>query len=238
MKHSYYILFFFITSLSSGQVFPDSIKKESSSKLSYKKFILPVGLMVGGFSLLHTRANDAAQEGVAHLVGSDYQNRMDDYLQFAPVAEIYAGRLLGLESKHSVAQMTANIVVAELMVTGVTQGLKHVFNVERPDGTDNFSFPSGHTATAFSSATVLFYEYKDSNIFYASSGFLFATATGFMRMANNKHRLSDVMAGAGIGILAGTIADYWSPFSSKLGKKAHVYPVVGMNYSVGVIIVR
>jgi membrane-associated phospholipid phosphatase len=53
---------------------------------------------------------------------------------------------------------------------------------------------SGHTAIAFTNATLLFQEYKDSNLWYASSGFVFATATAILRIANNKHYSSDVLA--------------------------------------------
>ena len=83
---------------------------------------------------------------------------------------------------------------------GIVKTMKHTFKEERPDGSNQFSFPSGHTATAFTNAAVIFYEYKDANIWYASSGFLFAATTGFLRIANNKHYTSDVLAGAGIGI--------------------------------------
>jgi membrane-associated phospholipid phosphatase len=55
---------------------------------------------------------------------------------------------------------------------------------ERPDGSNNLSFPSGHTAIAFTNATLLFQEYKDSNLWYASSGFVFAN-THILRIANN-----------------------------------------------------
>jgi membrane-associated phospholipid phosphatase len=43
-----------------------------------------------------------------------------------------------------------------------------------------------------------FQEYKDSNLWYA--GFVFATATAILRIANNKHYSSDVLAGAGITV--------------------------------------
>lgn len=82
------------------------------------------------------------------------------------------------------------------------------------------SFPSGHTSIAFTNAALLYYEYKDSNVWYASSGFLFATATGVLRIANNKHYTSDVLAGAGIGFASGLIVSYWNPFKSvTFGKK-------------------
>ena len=44
-------------------------------------------------------------------------------------------------------------------------------------------------------------EYKDVSVWYGISGYIVATGTGFFRIYNNKHWLTDVAAGAGIGIL-------------------------------------
>jgi hypothetical protein len=44
-------------------------------------------------------------------------------------------------------------------------------------------------------------EYKDVSIWYGISGYVVATGTGFFRMYNDRHWLTDVAAGAGIGIL-------------------------------------
>ena len=123
---------------------------------------------------------------------------------------------------------------------GIVQTMKHTIKEDRPDGSDEFSIPSGHTGTAFTNASLLFYEYKDANIWYASSGFLFATATGFLRIANNKHYTSDVLAGAGIGTAIGLAVSYWSPYKSfTIGKNkthAFIYPQIGTNYCIGLLI--
>jgi membrane-associated phospholipid phosphatase len=118
---------------------------------------------------------------------------------------------------------------------------KNITNQERPDHSDNLSFPSGHTALAFTNAGLLYYEYKDSNLWYASSGFLFATATGVLRIANNKHYTSDVLTGAGIGLASGLIVSYWNPFKSmSFGKKkkttAFVYPQIESQIGLGALI--
>ena len=93
-------------------------------------------------------------------------------------------------------------------MSGATIGIKSWAKVERPDGTSNNSFPSGHTATAFSGAEFLWQEYKDVNIWYGISGYIVATGTGFFRIYNSRHWLSDVVMGAGIGILSTKVA-YW-----------------------------
>lgn len=95
-----------------------------------------------------------------------------------------------------------------LLVSGTVLGLKSVTNVERPDGSSNNSFPSGHTATAFAGAEFLWQEYKDQSIWYGIAGYVVATGTGLFRIYNDRHWLTDVAAGAGIGILC-TKTAYW-----------------------------
>lgn len=73
----------------------------------------------------------------------------------------------------------------------------------RPDGSTANSWPSGHTATSFVGATLLHKEYGlTRSPWFSVAGYGAATATGVMRVLNNRHWVSDVMSGAGIGILS------------------------------------
>jgi membrane-associated phospholipid phosphatase len=99
-----------------------------------------------------------------------------------------------MDSNLKIYHQTVDIVIANSLTLAVVQITKNLVKEERPDGSNNLSFPSGHTAIAFTNATLL-QEYKDSNLWYASSGFVFATATAILRIANNKHYSSDVLAG-------------------------------------------
>ena len=167
-------------------------------------------------------------------------SKAENYFQFAPILQVYAGQYLGFEPKNNIKQQTINIVVANAITGVIAIAGKRSFLETRPDKTDQNSFPSGHTATAFTNASLLFYEYKNSNIWYASSGYLFAVTTGFFRIAKNKHYTSDVLAGAGTGIGVGMAVSYWSPFKSfSVGKnKTHaiIYPQIGENYGIGMLI--
>lgn len=92
---------------------------------------------------------------------------------------------------------------------------KQTASVERPDGSSLNSFPSGHTATAFMGAELMMQEYKNESVWYGISGYVVAAGTGAFRMYNNRHWLTDVVAGAGIGILSAK-AGYWLyPITSK-----------------------
>ena len=72
----------------------------------------------------------------------------------------------------------------------------------------DYSFPSGHTATAFMAATMFHKEYGIRSPWYSVAGYTIATATAYSRLLNNRHWISDVLAGAGIGIIS-TELGYW-----------------------------
>jgi len=88
-----------------------------------------------------------------------------------------------------------------MIVTGAyTEILKYTVKRERPDGSDSLSFPSGHTSTAFSLATVAtaHYGWKIGVPAYA-----LATGIGLSRIEQNRHHLSDVIGGAALGLIVG-----------------------------------
>lgn len=231
-------LLFFIGNAQTKDSIP-SLKIQE--KLSYKQFIAPAVLITSGALLVNTALNEDLQSNANNFFGEDFQTNVDDYLQFVPVAQIYLGKTFGFQAKNNFKQQTINIVVANVIAGAVFTTLKHTVSEERPDQSDDLSFPSGHTSIAFTNASLLYYEYKDSNLWYASSGFLFATATGILRIANNKHYTSDVLAGAGIGLASGLIVSYWNPFKSvTFGKKnkstAFIYPQIGSQIGMGALI--
>ena len=99
-----------------------------------------------------------------------------------------------------VAALGGDLVRAQLLSQTIVQGVKFAVGRERPDSSNTQSFPSGHSASAFATATVLqrHLGWKVGVPAYAFAGFV-ATS----RMASSKHYLSDVLLGAGVGIAAG-----------------------------------
>jgi len=88
-----------------------------------------------------------------------------------------------------------------MIVTGAYSGLlKYSVGRERPDGRDNLSFPSGHTSTAFSLAAVADHHYGWK---VGLPAYVLASGIGLSRIESNRHHLSDVLAGATLGLIVG-----------------------------------
>lgn len=106
------------------------------------------------------------------------------------------GRLAG---KRSLAVTGADIMRAQILGQVYVQALKFTVQRERPDGSNSLSFPSGHSASAFATATVLqrHYGWKVGIPATIAAAYV-ATA----RVHDNKHYLSDVIFGGAIGVAA------------------------------------
>jgi membrane-associated phospholipid phosphatase len=136
----------------------------------------------------------------------NFRHNADNYLQFAPIIAVYGLNACGIKGKNSFANRTAILIKAEVIVAAVTFSLKKITAVPRPDTGQPTSFPSGHTAEAFAAATFMAKEYGDQSVWYPIGAYTIATGIGAMRVLNNRHWVSDVLAGAGIGILSTEIA--------------------------------
>jgi membrane-associated phospholipid phosphatase len=136
----------------------------------------------------NVRLNDAMQPG--HTYGA-----------FAVQALVGVGLYAGgsLAKKGGLARTGADIMRAQLLSQGYVQALKYTVRRERPNGENRQSFPSGHSASAFATASVLqrHYGWKVGVPAMILAGYV-ATA----RVHDNKHYVSDVIFGGAIGIAA------------------------------------
>jgi hypothetical protein len=101
--------------------------------------------------------------------------------------------------KPAMTHLGADLFRAQVLAQGVTQGIKYAANRTRPDGT-SLSFPSGHAASSFATATVLqrHFGWKVGIPAYGLASYVAAS-----RISENRHYLSDVIFGATIGLVAG-----------------------------------
>jgi len=131
-----------------------------------------------------------------------WNTRMDDYMQFIPATMAYTLKLFKIESTHNLIDMSIIYGLSNILAGGIVGQTKKITGRDRPDHSNNRSFPSGHTETAFVSAEFLHQEFKNQSVWMSIGGYSAATFVCIARVYNNKHWVSDVVAGAGIGILS------------------------------------
>jgi len=187
----------------------DSIQTLNRKQFRFKNEILPISLIGLGAALNFSNFRYYVRD----KVGNTTNISLDDYIQYAPAAEIYIADLAGIKHKNCVWDQTKYLGFSELITSAIVQSLKRITNVDRPNG-GTMSFPSGHAGVAFSSAAVLFEEFYDENLPVALSGYGFSIATGALRITNNYHWISDILESAGIGILVTHLVYYLEPLKN------------------------
>ncbi len=144
---------------------------------------------------------------------------IDNYLQFAPLVAVFGFKAAGVKSRSDFFNQVIITAKSELLLNAIVQGMKNWIPSERPSGSMH-SMPSGHTAQAFVSATILDMEYRDTSPWISVAGYAVATTTGMYRMINNKHWISDVLIGAGIGIFSTKVVYFTHRY--RWGKKSNM----------------
>lgn len=202
-----FLAFAFISTTIQAQV-QDSSLEVSNDRYEYplkiKDVIIPAALITYGVVGLDNPNLKRWNTGIRSEVLEHIHNKFhaDDYLQYVPGLAVYILDDAGLRAKHSFWDRTAILAGSFFIQLAAVQTLKYTTSVMRPDSSARNSFPSGHTALAFSGAEFLWQEYKDHSVWIGVSGYVVAGTIGFSRIINNKHWITDVFAGAGIGILS------------------------------------
>lgn len=185
-------------------------KSDSIYRFAPKQLVLPVVLVGAGAA---GSLADDIQEFDFGLCGPDRGKVhegfvADDILQYIPAAGFYALKLSGVRSVHNYGDATVILALSYGMASVATLACKEIAGVQRPNGADNRSFTSGHSAIAFMGAEFLRKEYGAAYPWIGAAGYAVAAGTALARVAHNEHWITDVVAGAGIGILA-TRTAYW-----------------------------
>ena len=116
------------------------------------------------------------------------------------LATYVAGRFAGADSRT--ARIGQQLVRAQLVTQLTTISIKMAARRERPDGSNTRSFPSGHAAATFATATIL-----SGNFGWRVSvpSCLIATAVAGSRLRENQHFASDIVFGSALGIAAARV---------------------------------
>jgi len=176
---------------------------------------LMVGYGILSFESKALQDWDSEMEQNLNDNNASFLNRMGYCAALSPAALAFGLNLAGNKGKHDLFDMAALYALSNVLDAGIVFGLKFTTGRERPNGTNTRSFPSGHAATAFVAAEFLRQEYGDKSVWYGIGGYTMATAIGISRIFTDSHRFSDVVAGAGIGILSTKFVYYVYPYIQK-----------------------
>ncbi len=190
--------------------FTESQLKEGSNKRFLTRAVLPAAALIGagiytiqdnGFFSSHD-ARDAR-----HEFSPNFSTKVDDYLFFLPVAYMYGFNAFSSQNRHDIRRQTGLLLASGVVTSALVWPAKKWTNIDRPNG-DNHAFPSGHTAYAFTIATIVDKEFRHKSPWISVGSYAIAGTTGVLRVMNNEHWMADVLAGAGVGILSVNTV-YW-----------------------------
>ncbi|MDB5159230.1 MAG: superfamily protein [Mucilaginibacter sp.] len=210
---------------------PDTVKRLHTKPWA---LVAPAAAITYGaltFGIHPLRRIDYFIQSETNKTNANFHSTAESYFQFAPVVIVYGLNLVGVSGKNTFVDRTA-LLALSAGILGVTAfGTKHLTHRLRPNGSDYLSFPSGHTANAFMGAEFLAQEFSNKSPVYTVIGYSFAVTTGVFRMYNRDHWFSDVVAGAGLGIISTKLSYLVYPYirnalthTGKNGKSVTILP--------------
>lgn len=223
MKNSFRVLVIalFMCYPLSAQVAPrDSMAVPETTKFSFRPVQLAApAVLFGSAMAVHFGSRDASRTVVEGSVDDRLQRyfymdlrkggtlpelSFDNYLQYAPFVMDLGLGMLGARARNSLLDRTLEMAIGTVACAVMSWSSKQIFHSVRPNGNPG-SFPSGHTDTVFLGAELTRMEYGWA---WGGCAYAMGVTVGVMRMYNNWHWFSDVLLGAGIGILAANIGGY------------------------------
>lgn len=137
-----------------------------------------------------------------------FHTNADDYLTWVPSASVYVLDVFHVKTTHSFKQHLILDAGSLLITGGIGYSMRLITKNSKVYNSFGTKFPSGHTSNAFRGAEILHQELKGTNPWLSYSGYVVATGVGLLRIFNKDHLLSEVLAGAGLGIIS-TKLTYW-----------------------------
>ena len=167
-----------------------------------QRSVVPGALFVTGLLYSDNNLNE-------HIINGMHKpmSVTSDYVQYSPAMIMFGLKACGLESRSDWGRMIVTDAMSVGIMAAFVYGTKYTIRRKRPDDSSYDSFPSGHTATAFMTATLLHKEYGETvSPWFSVAGYGMAAVTGLMRIEANRHWVSDVLAGAGAGMFSAELA--------------------------------
>ena len=160
---------------------------------------IPAVLIARGAFSMNSHLDHKLQRYVVENVKGKV--RADDYVQYLPIASVFAFPNLGMPPAHTLKERLVIGATAYALTAIFVNATKYTVRQLRPDNTSHNSFPSGHTATVFTGVEILYQEYKHYDPWIGIGGYAVVAGVGLFGIHNNRLWAADVVSGAGIGII-------------------------------------
>lgn len=197
----------------------DTIPYPSSRPL-FNNISIPIYTFAAGSLIAGTSSGRRLETNIRNGFDANRKHTtIDDYTQYAPALLVFAMDAAGLKGRYRPGDQLLMYGLGVISTAAVVQPMKRIIVRERPDGSDDLSFPSGHTSVAFATAEFLNQEYGKQYPWISFAGYATAGLTGYLRLYNDQHWLGDVLAGAAIG-MGTTRLVYWIRNRIETKKKA------------------
>lgn len=210
----------------------------AENRFEAQGLLLPVTLVAAGTAGLFEPVKSWKYnlQDAVHSLGGQDRYPFEDYVQYVPAAAALSLGWLGVEARHGTFDRlmlsgTSYVVTASLTwallkrnVVSIRPGIHHTYvaagnaDAISPATHPKYfnSFPSGHSATAFMGAELVRLEYGREHPWLAVGAYAVAAGVGIMRIYHDYHWATDVLAGAGMGILGARIGWWLLPYEQRL----------------------
>lgn len=174
------------------------------------EWLIPGGVAVFGAICVNASWGKNLRENLHNTFSQKGLNKtsIDNYIQYAPAALTLGLGLCGVKGQHAFKDRAIIMMMSYATMAIVVNAAKYTFKEKRPDSSSRNSFPSGHTATAFVGAEMLYQEYRNTHPWIGYTAYGLSAAVAYLRMHNDRHWANDVLAGAAVGMLSTKFA-YW-----------------------------
>lgn len=190
--------------------------EDNSTKFKWTQLIAPAALITVGSLGVSTDFGIGIRETFRDVVEENrgpYRLPVDDVIQFVPLAMDLGLGFTGVKARHNFRDRAMVTFTAYATMTVLVNTLKYTVCEPRPGGEIRNSFPSGHTAVAFTAAEIVRVEYGP---WWGLAAYSIGCATAFLRVYNDRHWITDTIAGAGIGILSARVGYWMLPLEQRL----------------------
>lgn len=201
MNNRIIVLIIIVIGIVFGVKGQDSIPHlKNYSNFKSRQWIAPTALGVGYVAM--GVISDASKKNWNPVVYEKEKTGIVDIIQYGPIALPWIMKACGEPTRSGWGRMAVSHGASMIIMAGTVSLIKDNHASLRPDASDYRSFPSGHTAWAYMGATAIANELGWRSPWYTIGAYSVASAVAMQRVVDKRHLPSDVVAGAGIGIVA------------------------------------